>query len=105
VDDMSETNANEQKTATKAAPARGKRKVVQGIVRSSKMKKTIAVETEYLQKHPKYGKYVKKFTRYYAHDEKNEAKEGDLVEICETRPLSKLKRFRLVKVVRRAAQV
>jgi small subunit ribosomal protein S17 len=88
-----------------ATRERGHRKVIEGIVRSNKMQKTITVETEYLQKHPKYGKYVKKFTRYYAHDEKNEAKPGDLVEIIETRPLSKLKRFRLLRVVRQAEQI
>jgi small subunit ribosomal protein S17 len=92
--------------ATAAATAgRGHRREIEGTVKSAKMDKTITVEVSYLQKHPKYGKYVKKYTKFYAHDEKREAKEGDLVEIVETRPLSKLKRFRLVRVVRKAVQV
>jgi small subunit ribosomal protein S17 len=91
--------------ATEAATDRGNRKVVEGIVKSAKMQKTITVESNYMQKHAKYGKYVKRYTKYYAHDEKNEAKPGDLVEIVETRPLSKQKRFRLVRVVRRAEQI
>jgi small subunit ribosomal protein S17 len=81
------------------------RKVIEGIVKSAKMEKTITVEVNYLQKHPKYGKFVKKYTKYYAHDEKREAKEGDVVEIVETRRLSKQKRFRLVRIVRKAEQV
>ena len=91
----------EMVASTKAA-SRGHRKVVQGIVRSAKMQKTISVETCFLRKHPKYGKYLRKYTVYKAHDEKQEAREGDVVEIMETRPLSKTKRFRLVRVVRRA---
>ena len=74
-----------------------------GIVRSAKMRKTIVVETERLERHPLYGKYVRRTTRYYAHDEGNEAREGDRVEIVATRPLSKLKRWRLVRVVERGA--
>jgi small subunit ribosomal protein S17 len=80
-------------------------KTIEGIVTSAKMEKTITVEVNYLQKHQKYGKYVKKYTKFYAHDEKREAKEGDLVEIAATRPLSKQKRFRLVKVLRKAEQL
>jgi small subunit ribosomal protein S17 len=100
---MAETRTEESKAP--AARARGHRKVVEGIVKSAKMQKTITVETSYLQKHPKYGKYVKRYTKFYAHDEKQEAKPGDVVEIIETRPLSKLKRFRLLRVVRQAEQV
>ncbi len=85
-----------------AAQERNNRRVVQGIVRSTKMQKTISVETETLRKHPKYGKFVRHYTVMKAHDEKGEAKEGDLVEVMETRPLSKTKRYRLVRVVRRA---
>lgn len=80
-------------------------KTIEGIVKSAKMEKTITVEVNFLQKHPKYGKYMKRYTKYYAHDEKREAKEGDLVEIAATRPLSKLKRYRLVKVIRKAEQI
>ena len=95
----------ETKTEGAAATDRGNRKVVTGTVKSNKMQKTITVQTDYMQKHAKYGKYVKRYTKYYAHDEKNEAKPGDLVEIVETRPVSKQKRFRLVRVVRRAEQI
>ena len=90
---------------TEAAAARVKPKTIEGIVKSAKMEKTITVEVNYLQKHAKYGKYMKRYTKFYAHDENREAKEGDLVEIAQTRPTSKMKRFRLVKVVRKAEQV
>lgn len=76
------------------------RKRVIGKVVSDKMQKTIVVVSETLRKHPLYKKYVRHRTKYYAHDEKNEAKVGDLVLIEETRPLSKLKRWRLVKIIK-----
>jgi len=80
---------------------RGKRKVRIGIVVSNKMQKTIVVaETKYI-KHPLYNKYVKRTKKYYVHDEKNECKIGDKVKIMETRPLSKLKRWRLVEILER----
>ena len=82
-------------------PATGRR-VVQGIVTRDKMLKTRRVEIERLVKHPKYGKYVKRRTICYAHDEKNESHLGDKVEIIESRPLSKLKRWELVKVLTKA---
>jgi small subunit ribosomal protein S17 len=69
-----------------------------GTVVSNKMDKTITVLVERTYKHPKYGKYVRKHERYHAHDEKNEAGPGDKVELMECRPLSRLKRFRLVRV-------
>ncbi len=75
-----------------------------GVVVGDRADKTISVEIRHLVKHPKYGKYVRRTTRCYAHDEKNEAREGDRVEIAETRPLSKLKRWRLVSVLDRASQ-
>src|SRR5258708_2574556 len=99
---MAET---EIKTENAAATERGNRRVIEGIVKSAKMQKTIIVETNYMQKHAKYGKYVKRYTKYYAHDEKGEAKPGDLVEVVETRPISKQKRYRLVRVIRRAEQI
>jgi small subunit ribosomal protein S17 len=68
------------------------------------MQKTIRVELERIAQEPRYGKYLKRSTRCYVHDEKNEAKVGDRVEIMPTRPLSKLKRWRLVRVVARAAE-
>ena len=83
---------------------RGHRRREVGVVVSDKADKTISVEIRRLVKHPKYGKYVYRTTRCYAHDEKNEAREGDRVEIAETRPLSKLKRWRLVSVLDRASQ-
>ncbi len=81
---------------------RGRRRQVQGIVASDKMDKTVAVRVVRLVKHPKYGKFMRRTTRYHAHDEGNEARAGDTVEIAETRPLSRTKRWRLVRVLRRA---
>ena len=78
------------------------RRVVQGIVTRDKMAKTRRVEVERLVRHPKYGKFVKRRTVCYVHDEKNESHLGDTVEIIESRPLSKLKRWELVKVVKKA---
>jgi small subunit ribosomal protein S17 len=66
------------------------------------MDKTITVSVERKVKHPIYGKFVKKTTRFHAHDEKNECAEGDVVKIMETRPLSKTKRWRLVEIVEKA---
>ncbi len=82
---------------------RGRRKQVTGLVVSDRMDKTIAVEVDRLVKHDKYRKFVSRNSKFYAHDEKNEAGLGDTVEIAETRPLSKLKRWRLVRVIARAA--
>lgn len=81
---------------------RNERKVYVGRVVSDKMDKTIVVETTTTQRHPKYHKRIKRSTRLTAHDENNIAKDGDLVKIMETRPLSKTKRFRLVEVVEEA---
>jgi small subunit ribosomal protein S17 len=77
------------------------RRRVEGIVVSDKMKKTIVVVSEILRKHPLYKKYYRHRTKYYVHDEKEEAKVGDKVLIEETRPISKLKRWRLVKIIER----
>ena len=81
---------------------RGNRKRVNGVVVSDKRSKTITVRVSRLVKHPRYGKYLNRSTRYHAHDENNEAHEGDRVEIMEVRPLSKQKRWRLVSVLERA---
>jgi small subunit ribosomal protein S17 len=81
---------------------RNKRKVYRGKVVSDKMDKTVTVAVETFKNHPLYGKRVNYTKKYKAHDENNEAREGDVVEIMETRPLSKTKRFRLVSVVERA---
>jgi small subunit ribosomal protein S17 len=85
-----------------ADPTRGDRKFVIGLVVSDKMEKTITVQVTRLEKHKKYKKYLRRHTKFYAHDEKREAKVGDTVEIQETRPLSKLKRWRFVKVLAKA---
>jgi small subunit ribosomal protein S17 len=74
-----------------------------GRVVSSKMNKTIAVEVERLIKHPRYGKYIRRTTKLLAHDETNESREGDTVQISECRPLSRNKSWRLVSVVERAS--
>ena len=79
--------------------ARNLRKIRIGVVTSNKMTKTITVAVERKVKHPIYGKFVKKTTKFHAHDEKNECSIGDIVRIMETRPLSKTKRWRLVEVI------
>ncbi len=81
---------------------RNLRKTRIGVVTSNKMVKTITVAVERNVKHPLYGKFVKKTTKFHAHDEKNECTIGDLVKIMETRPLSKTKRWRLVEVIEKA---
>ena len=81
---------------------RNLRKSRVGLVTSNKMNKSIVVEIERKVMHPLYGKFLKKTTKFYAHDEKNEAGIGDTVKIMETRPISKLKRWRLVEVVEKA---
>ena len=78
------------------------RKEKTGLVVSNKMGKSIVVEVERKIMHPKYGKFVKKSSRFMAHDEKNECSEGDLVKIAETRPLSKNKCWRLVEIIEKA---
>ena len=80
-------------------PERNLRKTKLGVVSSNKMDKTITVKVERKVKHPLYGKFVKKSTKFHAHDEKNECNIGDTVKIMESRPLSKTKRWRLVEVV------
>lgn len=81
---------------------RKQRKVYQGRVVSDKMDKTITVQVDTRKTHPKYGKRVKYSKKYKAHDELNSAKEGDIVRIMETRPLSATKRFRLLEIVEKA---
>ena len=78
------------------------RKEKTGLVVSNKMEKSITVVVERKVKHPKYGKFVKKTSKFMAHDEKNECNEGDTVRIMETRPLSKNKCWRLVEIIERA---
>ncbi len=81
---------------------RNLRKERTGVVTSNKMEKSIVVKVERKVKHPKYGKFVKKTTKFVAHDENNDCNEGDTVRIMETRPLSKSKNWRLVEIVERA---
>ena len=81
---------------------RNLRKTRVGIVTSNKMAKTITVAIERKVKHPLYGKFVKKTSKFHAHDEKDECTIGDVVKIMETRPLSKTKRWRLVEVIEKA---
>ncbi|MDA3931006.1 MAG: 30S ribosomal protein S17 [Prolixibacteraceae bacterium] len=73
-----------------------------GVVVSNKMDKTIVVAEKRKVKHPIYGKFVNKTSKFYAHDEKNDCNEGDTVKIMETRPLSKQKGWRLVEIIERA---
>ena len=81
---------------------RGSRKVRVGTVISDKMDKTVIVGVERRVAHPMYGKRVVRTKKFYAHDEENQAHQGDLVRIVETRPLSKQKRWRVVEVVEKA---
>ncbi len=81
---------------------RNLRKTRTGVVTSNKMNKTIAVSVERRLQHPMYGKFVKKSKKFIAHDEQNECNIGDRVKIMETRPLSKLKRWRLIEVLEKA---
>lgn len=82
----------------------GKIKTVTGVVASNSGSKSIRVTIGYKVRHPKYGKYVRRSMRLAVHDERNEGKVGDLVEIAECRPMSKTKSWRLVRVVQKAVQ-
>jgi len=93
---MSEQTA----TTPETTPSRGLRKERVGQVVSTKMKKTAVVETTTRVPHAKFGKIVKQVKRFYAHDEEGKAQTGDTVRIAETRPLSKLKRWRLVEILK-----
>ena len=81
---------------------RNLRKTKVGVVTSNKMDKSITISVQRRLRHAMYGKFVKKSTKFMAHDEKNECNEGDTVRIMETRPLSKSKRWRLVEIIERA---
>jgi small subunit ribosomal protein S17 len=93
----------EQQTTTETAK-RSQLRTVVGVVASDKGDKTIKVVVNYQTKHPKYGKFLKRRTVLHAHDETNDAKLGDTVEIAECRPLSRTKHHRLVRVVERAPE-
>jgi small subunit ribosomal protein S17 len=103
--DSSPTTGTTTDATASAAPAgepRSSRKVREGLVTSTKMDKTIVVQVVDRVRHPRYRKTLQRTTNFYAHDETNDAREGDRVRIAETRPQSKLKRWRLVEVVERA---
>ena len=89
-------------TEAQATPARSHRQVLQGTVVADKMDKTIVVKVEKTVMHGLYRRYMKKSAKYYAHDESNECGVGDRVEIVASRPLSRLKRWRLRRVLARA---
>ena len=92
--------SEDSNTAIVAAPSRGLRKERVGQVVSIKMSKTLVVETTTRVPHAKFGKIIKQVKRFYAHDEEGKAQLGDTVRIAETRPLSKLKRWRLVEIIK-----
>ena len=100
-----ETTTATNPPAAPTAPVRSHRKERVGNVVSNKMAKTIVVRVERRFPHPKFKKVITGYKKFYAHDEKSEAKVGDRVRIEETRPLSKTKRWRLVQIVERAAEV
>lgn len=85
-----------------ASQERGVRRPLQGIVVSNKMQKTCVIEVERVERHAKYKKYIRRHSKVYVHDEKGEAKVGDTIEVIECRPMSKLKRFYLAKIVKKA---
>jgi small subunit ribosomal protein S17 len=96
--------SNPQPTAA-PAPERGRRQLLEGVVVSDKMTKTVVVQVERLVKDPRYGKYLKRSARFMAHDEKGECKVGDRVSIVEDRPRSARKRWSLRSVISRAERL
>jgi small subunit ribosomal protein S17 len=102
--DITPSGATEATASSDAAetPGRGYRKDRIGLVTSDKMEKTIVVSITTLKQHPLYGRTMKRTTKFKAHDENNEAGIGDTVEIMECRPLSRDKRWRLVRVIEKA---
>ena len=81
---------------------RSARKLLSGTVASAKMNKTRVIEVKWQSTHPQYQKVLRRSSHFYAHDEKNESQLGDRVEIAETRPMSKLKRWRITRIVEKA---
>lgn len=90
---------------TKSQEGRGRSKIREGVVVSNKMQKTVVVAVERQVKHATYGKYIRKTSRYYAHDESGACNIGDKVRIKETRPMSKLKRWKVAEVLTKAELV
>ena len=102
---MTTNNPAATPAGTPAASAeRTERKVMRGVVTSNKMAKTLVVQVDRKVRHPLYEKFVSKRTKLYAHDEQGEAKVGDVVEVMRTRRYSKLKNWRLVRVIQKASQ-
>ena len=98
--------ANEAQQAQEAGVAdRGRRQELVGVVTSAQMQKTIVVKVTRKTQHPLYQRVIRSTKKYYAHDEAGEARVGDMVRIVSTRPLSKLKRWRLKEVVARSTRV
>lgn len=91
-------------SAAAGSPERANRKVMRGTVISDKMQKTVVVQVDRKVRHPLYEKFISKRTKLHAHDENNEAKVGDVVEVTQTRPLSKTKSWRVVRIVQKAAK-
>jgi small subunit ribosomal protein S17 len=100
---MNSKNATADTKTDKAVSARGRRKVREGLVVSNKMTKTIVIEVSRVIKHALYKKYLHRSSKLYVHDEKGLAGVGDLVRVEETKPLSRLKRWKLKEIVRKAA--
>src|SRR5271165_5053164 len=100
---MTDTKASEAKSAAATEEKQARRNEKVGQVVSTKMQKTIVVEIEMRKAHPKYKRVMKTNKKFYAHDEQNSARVGDMVRIRETRPLSKLKRWQLEEIVRRSS--
>lgn len=98
---MADTQNTPATTGAETQPNRRNEKV--GLVVSTKMQKTIVVEIEMRKAHPKYKRVMKSNKKFYAHDEQNSARVGDVVRIREARPLSKLKRWSLEEIVRRSS--
>jgi small subunit ribosomal protein S17 len=101
---MAEKNSEKKQGTAPATVERALLRTIQGVVASDKGDKTIKVVVNYQTRHEKYGKYLKLRTVLHAHDEKNEANEGDTVEIAECRPLSRTKHHRLLRVVEKAPE-
>ena len=99
---MAEETLEQTAAAAQAEEARNRRKLRTGVVSSDKMDKTVVVTIKNLVRHPMYGRILKQDKKFMAHDENNDAHIGDTVEIMETRPLSKDKCWRVVRVVERA---
>jgi len=98
------TMPDTQDSSAMQAAARRERRTRTAVVEADRQDKTIKVRIDRSMKHPKYGKYLKRKSILHVHDEKNEAKIGDVVEIVECRPVSKLKSWRLARIVRKATQ-